>query len=234
MEALVRWRHPLRGELQPTAFVDAAERHGLGQALTRWALDAAVGQVAAWCADGTYLPVSVNVSARRVSDPTFADDVEDALARHDVPPHLLEIELTETASPPDLGAARIVLQRLHRLGIGIAIDGFGTGHASLAYLEALPVDVVKIDGSFVARLARRPGDDAIVRTILALGHSLGLQVVAEGVHDDRVARRLAELGCELGQGFRWTRPLPPSDALAWARASAASARRWHDVGGTAA
>lgn len=225
VEALLRWQHPTRGLLDAAEVVALAEQSALIGPLTRWVVDEALRQCAAWCELGTYLSVSVNVSARCLDDESFADDVESAMVRHDVPAHLLEVELTESAVPDDAARARRVLARLHRLGVTIAVDGFGTGHASLAYLQHLPVDTLKIDASFVAELGHRPGDGTIVRAIVALGRSLGLQVVAGGVADEKAERFLLDVGCELGQGFRWAPPMRAGDALAWARAADAAAER---------
>ncbi len=225
VEALLRWTHPTLGALPADEVIELAEHSALIGPLTRWVLDEALRQCNVWCDMGTYLSVSVNVSARCLDDESFADDVECAMLRHGVPPHLLEIELTESAVPDDTALARRVLGRLHRLGVTIAVDGFGTGHASLAYLQTLPVDTLKIDATFVAELGHRPGDGTIVRAIVALGRSLGLQVVAAGVADDRAERFLLDVGCDLGQGFRWARPMRADDALAWARAAEASHER---------
>lgn len=225
VEALLRWHHPTRGTLDAAEVVALAERSALIGPLTRWVVDEALRQCGEWCELGTYLSVSVNVSAHCLDDESFADDVESAMVRHDVPAHLLEIELTESAVPGDTARARRVLTRLHRLGVAIAVDGFGTGHASLAYLQTLPVDALKIDASFVADLGHRPGDGTIVRAIVALGRALGLQVVAAGVADTAAERFLLDVGCELGQGYRWTPPLRAGDALAWARAADAAAER---------
>jgi EAL domain-containing protein (putative c-di-GMP-specific phosphodiesterase class I) len=225
VEALLRWRHPDRGVLDTAEVVALAERSALIGPLTAWVLDEALRQCSAWCDAGSFLSVSVNVSAHCLADEGFADDVECAMLRHGVPAHLLEVELTESAVPGDADQARRVLGRLHRLGVNIAIDGFGTGHASLAYLQTLPVDTLKIDATFVDGVGHRPGDGTIVRAIVALGRSLGLQVVAAGVADDKAERFLLDVGCELGQGFRWARPMGPGDALAWARACDASAER---------
>jgi diguanylate cyclase (GGDEF)-like protein len=226
-EALVRWHHPTRGVLLPGEFVPLAEPTALVHPLTARVLDEAMRQCSAWCEAGSYIPIAVNVSARCLSDDGFAMVVEDAMNRWNVPPHLLEIELTESAVMDDPTRARRVLAQLHRLGVNIAIDDFGTGHSSLAYLQSLPVDTLKIDASFVQQLGHRPGEGTIVRSIVGLARTLGLQVVAEGVDDDHALRFLVEVGCDLGQGYRWAQPMDGHAALALARACALSS----DAGG---
>ena len=221
-EALVRWRHPTRGVIPPVEFVPLAERTALVHPLTAWVLDEAMRQSNAWCEAGTFVPIAINVSARCLDDESFADAVEETMTRWNVPSHLLEIELTESAVMDDPARARRVLGQLHRLGVNIAIDDFGTGYSSLAYLQSLPVDMLKIDATFVQQLGHRPGEGTIVRSIVALARTLGLQVIAEGVDDDKALRFLVETGCDLGQGYRWAQPMDGEAALAMVRACSLS------------
>ncbi len=224
VEALVRWQHPERGLLPPADFVPAAERTGLIHPLTDFVLDTAVAQARAWCDAGRPVPVAVNVSTRTLLDPGFADRVLAVLSVHRTPPGLLGLEITETTIMEDPERALAVLTRLATAGVRLSIDDFGTGYSSLAYLKNLPVHELKIDRSFVAGMVRNERDRVIVDSTVALGHRLGLDVVAEGVEDEDTRTALEELGCQLAQGFLFSRPVPAEDlAAAPGRAAAAAA-----------
>jgi diguanylate cyclase (GGDEF)-like protein len=211
VEALVRWQHPERGLLPPVEFVPAAESTGLIHPLTDFVLDRAVAQAAAWSAAGQTLPVAVNVSTRSLLDPGFADRVLAVLALHRTPPQLLGLEITETTIMEDPDRALAVLTGLATAGVRLSIDDFGTGYSSLAYLKRLPVHELKIDRSFVAGMVANQRDRVIVDSTVALGHRLGLDVVAEGVEDEATRDALHDLGCELAQGFLFSRPVPAGD-----------------------
>jgi diguanylate cyclase (GGDEF)-like protein len=211
VEALVRWQHPERGLLPPVEFVPVAERTGLIHPLTDFVVDRAVAQVAVWSAEGRPLPVAVNVSTRSLLDPGFADRVLATLAAHRMPAQLLGLEITETTIMEDPDRALAVLTRLAGEGVRLSIDDFGTGYSSLAYLKSLPVHELKIDRSFVAGMVGSPRDRVIVDSTVALGRRLGLEVVAEGVEDEATRAALADLGCELAQGFLFSRPVPAAD-----------------------
>ena len=206
VEALVRWKHPQRGLLGPDQFIPLAEQTGLIRSLTRHVLDASLAQCRAWMDEGRRLTVAVNITSRELIDLHFPDEVAEVLATWAVDPAQLELEITETTIMTDLPRTRSILARLRELGVRLAIDDFGSGHSSLGYLKRLPVDVLKIDKSFVMQMARDPGDAAIVRSAIDVGHSLGLEVVAEGVEDERAKRRLEELGCDAFQGYYLGRP----------------------------
>jgi EAL domain-containing protein (putative c-di-GMP-specific phosphodiesterase class I)/GGDEF domain-containing protein len=214
-EALVRWRHPTLGPLAPGAFIPLAEETGLIRGLTRWVLDAAVGQLAEWHAGGRTMRLAVNVSARDVADLAFPAYVEELLGRHEVPASSLQLEITETELLGDASAAGQVLDRLARIGVSWAIDDFGTGYSSLAQIQRLPVDEIKIDRSFVAVMDRNPTDDAIVRTTIDLARALGLRVTAEGVETGATLERLTALGCDYAQGYFVGRPAPAEDMRTW-------------------
>jgi diguanylate cyclase (GGDEF)-like protein len=201
VEALVRWQHPERGLLLPDEFVPLAERTGLIHPLTRLVLATALADCRRWLDRGIRLPVAVNLSARTLLDRTFADEVAQMLAYWGVPGDLLELEVTETALMADPDRARDLLEQLTGLGVVLAIDDFGTGYSSLASLRSLPVDEVKIDRSFVTSMLISPNDAFIVRSVIALAHDVGLRVVAEGVEDAATAAALAELGCDVVQGY---------------------------------
>lgn len=220
VEALVRWQHPVRGLLPPSEFIDLAEQSGLVRDLGAWVLDAAVDQAARWARDprSVTLAVSVNLSARQLSDPGLVPAVTDVLARHALPAHLLVLEVTETALVADPGTAAATLATLKALGVGIAVDDFGTGYASLTYLQRFPVDELKIDRSFVAGLGVDAGDAAIVRACVQLAHAVGVRAVAEGVETEEQRRILAEIGCDVVQGFLYSRPLEAEALQEWARA----------------
>jgi EAL domain-containing protein (putative c-di-GMP-specific phosphodiesterase class I)/GGDEF domain-containing protein len=217
-EALVRWRHPTLGPLSPGAFIPLAEETGLIREVTRWVLDAAVCQLAAWLADARSMRLAVNVSARDVADLAFPAYVEGLLEQHGVPPSSLQLEITETELLGDAPAAAEVLDRLARIGVSWAIDDFGTGYSSLAQLQRLPVDEIKIDRSFVAVMDRNPTDDAIVRSTIDLARALGLRVTAEGVETGSTLDRLTALGCDYAQGYFVGRPAAAEDLRPWPRA----------------
>jgi diguanylate cyclase (GGDEF)-like protein len=212
-EALVRWRHPELGLLPPQRFVPLAEHTGLIRRLTACVLEEAVGQCLLWRAAGMSVSAAVNLSARSLLDPGLVPGVRDTLERHGLPGSALTLEITESELAADTAAARAVLQRLREVGVDAAIDDFGTGYSSLSQLRRLPVAEIKIDKSFVRRVGADPDDDAIVRSVLDLGRQLGLRVTAEGVETEAARRRLAELGCDLLQGFHLARPMPGDQCL---------------------
>ena len=217
VEALVRWQHPTRGLLPPGAFVPAAESTELIIGLTDWVVDRACAQAAAWRRQGMALPIAVNVSARCLRDHEFADRMLAALQRHDVTSDLITIEITETAVISDPERAAATLRRLAERGMGVAIDDFGVGYTSLAHLDHLPISELKIDREFVAHMTRGTDGGAVVRAVVSLGHGLGMTVVAEGVEDDATLALLAEIGCDIAQGYAIARPAPAETFEAWFR-----------------
>ncbi|HZP95420.1 MAG TPA: EAL domain-containing protein [Candidatus Limnocylindria bacterium] len=215
LEALVRWPHPEQGLIAPARFIPLAERTGLMKPLTDWVLAAALRQCAAW-RDAGYAPaVSVNISMRNLLDPEFAGSVAGVLHVHGVEASQLRLEITESVIMADPERAIGTLARLHKLGARIDIDDFGTGYSSLAYLHRFPVDAVKIDRSFVSTMRSDEGSATIVRSIIGLGHDLGLEVIAEGVEDRDTAERLAELGCDALQGYYLMKPAPAAELARW-------------------
>lgn len=223
-EALVRWSHPEYGRLDPDEFVPLVEATGLVDALTFFVLECALTKVRGWMDRGLRMSVAVNLSVRNLADETFPDRVAEALHRHDVPPQLLTLELTESSVMADPERSLPLLRRLHAMGVVLAVDDFGTGYSSLAYLRQLPVDEVKIDKSFVLGMGTDLADMAVVRSIVELGHSLDLLVVAEGVEDDASRAQLIEMGCDVAQGYLITRPLSESRLEAWLQARTRSCR----------
>jgi predicted signal transduction protein with EAL and GGDEF domain len=215
VEALLRWRHPVWGNVPPDEFIPLAEHTGLIRPLTRFVLETAVHQCAAWQAAGTPVVMAVNVSMRNLLEPELADVVARLLVKANLPAGLLKIEVTESAIIADAGKALHALDKLVALGLSISVDDFGTGYSSLTRLRRLPVHEVKIDRAFVRDLAESTADLAIVRAVISLGHDLGLRVVAEGVEDEGAWSILDGLGCDLLQGFLLARPMPAQDMTSW-------------------
>ncbi|MGW6535663.1 putative bifunctional diguanylate cyclase/phosphodiesterase [Streptomyces sp. NPDC055051] len=215
LEALVRWVHPERGKVPPDEFIAIAESSGLMPHLTEYVLETALAQVARWRAQGLEVPVAVNVSPRDVHTPGFAGAVAARLARHGVPAGSLQLEITEHVLLEDPQRAADTLNGLTGHGVKMSLDDFGTGYSSLVHLRRLPVSELKIDRSFVARLAVDTEDAEIVRCTVDLAHSLGLLVVAEGVEDDETWERLRDLGCDAVQGWLVSAAMPPAETTAW-------------------
>lgn len=211
VEALARWQHPKRGLLGPDEFIFLAESTGLIRQLTRHVLDAALCQCSLWHDAGHQIGVAVNLSERDLLDLRLPDEVAELLAKWELEPHWLELEITENTLLRDPLRTKEILGRLKALGVMLAIDDFGSGYSSLGYLKRLPLDVLKIDRTFVTNMEVDLDDAAIVRTTIDLGHSLGLRVVAEGVESDSVRETLAELACDAAQGFYFSRPVPGED-----------------------
>ncbi|MFD8373038.1 putative bifunctional diguanylate cyclase/phosphodiesterase [Streptomyces sp. NPDC059688] len=221
VEALIRWHHPQFGTLTPNRFIGLAEEDGSIVQLGRWALITACRQARRWQLDHPDEPpifVSVNVAVRQVWDSDLVADVAEVLAETGLAPHLLQLELTESAVMGSAGRPLQALQALSDMGVRIAIDDFGTGYSNLAYLSRLPVSVLKLDGSFVRgfqyegekkTIAPNPADEVIVEAMIQLAHRLGLTVTAECVETSAQATRLRRIGCDTGQGWLYSRPVPP-------------------------
>lgn len=222
VEALLRWRHPTRGMLEPERFLGPAEGTGLIRPLTHWVLQAALTQAREWQRQGLWCPVAANLSARNLHDAQLPDEIARLLQDLAVDPRLLELEITESAIMTDPDRALEILTALHELGVRLSVDDFGTGHCSLGYLRRLPLDALKIDQIFVRGMSTNGSDSAIVRSTVNLAHDLGLAAVAEGVEDEATWTRLAELGCDVAQGYHLSRPLAGDDLAAWMRQRPAS------------
>jgi diguanylate cyclase (GGDEF)-like protein/PAS domain S-box-containing protein len=215
VEALVRWQHPTRGLIPPGEFIPIAEPTALIKPLTRYVIEEAIRQCKQWEDDGHTLAVAVNLSTRNLSELDLVEDIDRMLGAWQLEPSRLLLEITESAIVSDLVRTEITLRGLSALGIELAIDDFGTGYTSLSYLAKLPLDQVKIDRSFVARILTDEHDAAIVQAIIHLCHDLGLQVVAEGVEDSRTFDELARLDCDIAQGYHLGRPLAPEKLIEW-------------------
>lgn len=211
-EALVRWNHPQRGLLNPSAFIGVAEASDLIIEIGTLVLEEACRQTAEWQCAGADITLAVNISARELADPAIVERVRTTLAAAGMDPHSLWLEVTETALVEDLDQVTLRLGRLSGSGIGIAIDDFGTGWASLLYLRQFPVRELKIDRVFVSGVDNQASDAAITRSVLSLGGELDLFVTAEGVETEAQAERLRKLGCRFGQGYLYGRPTPASTA----------------------
>ena len=217
LEALVRWQHPDRGLLLPAEFVPIAEETGLIVPLGRSVLETACRDLARWRREHPTLSevsVSVNISGRQLADRSLVDDLEAVIASTGVEPESIVLEITESLLMDDVEFSHQTLARLKRLRVQLAVDDFGTGYSSLSYLRSFPVDLLKVDQSFVAGLGAEDGDEAIVAAIIRLAHTLGLEAVAEGVETPAQLARLRALGCNLAQGFYLARPMQASDAFA--------------------
>jgi EAL domain-containing protein (putative c-di-GMP-specific phosphodiesterase class I) len=215
-EALLRWRRGGQDLVAPGMFVPVAEETGVIVDIGRWVLHEACRQTRTWQTNHRRpapLHLSVNVSARQVHAPGLVADVAAALEASGLDPGCLVLELTESVLMDDPERAAVTLEELKELGVRLAIDDFGTGYSSLAYLQRFPIDILKIDRSFVARLLGGPEDAAVAHAIIKLGQTLHLDVVAEGIETDDQLNELRGLGCEYGQGYLFARPLAP-DAMA--------------------
>ncbi len=215
-EALVRWRHPERGLVSPAEFIPVAEETGWIVPIGAWVLETACEQLARWQEELSFSPplfMSVNLSGKQFSQPDLTSFISDQLSRWNIAPENLKLEITESAIMENADSVTKRLHTLRDLGVKLALDDFGTGYSSLSYLHRFPLDTLKIDRSFVMRMQEGGENREIVRTIVALGRALNLDVIAEGIEDDVQLHDLRELGCKGGQGFLFSRPLPPGAAL---------------------
>jgi len=223
-EALLRWTHPEAGEVSPGEFIPVIEQTSMVHATTNWVLETAMVQLAHWRRAGVELELAVNVSAVNLLEPDFCVRVVDGLRRHGLPAGSLSLELTESALMQNPKLAQATLEALHAAGVRLAIDDFGTGYSSLAYLQSLPVQVVKIDQSFIRGIEADERKRSLVSSMIKLAHDLGHRVVAEGVETQAVMRVLEEAACDEAQGYLYARPLEPGVFAQW------FAQRGRDVG----
>jgi diguanylate cyclase (GGDEF)-like protein len=215
VEALLRWHHPDHGQVTPELVIELAEQTGLIGPLTYGVIDKALAQTARWRQQDLPLNISINLSMHNLHDPDLSRRVGEALKQHGIPGECLTLEVTETAMMSNPRRALTAMKELDKLGIRLAVDDFGTGFSSLSYLKSLPVDVLKIDKSFVMGLDRDKSDQAIVQATLSLGHSLGLEVVAEGVETRQSWNFLRNHGCDAAQGYHMSKPLPDGELEIW-------------------
>ena len=218
-EALVRWRHPEKGMINPGEFIKLAESTGLITPLTFWMLGTAVSQSYAWREEGLDAPLAVNLSAHDLRDPKLLDRIKGSFATWGAQPDWIQFELTESALMEDPAGSLATLGLLKDLGVELFIDDFGTGYSSLAYLQKLPVDAIKVDQSFVGDMIQNNDSAVIVRSTIDLAHSLELRVVAEGVENRELWDRLVGLGCDVAQGYYISAPIPADELGKWVEQS---------------
>lgn len=215
VEALIRWIHPEHGFISPAEFIPVAEKTGVIKQLTAWVLERAIQDAAHWYEQGIFLRVSVNLSAKNLQESDLPSQVISLLHKYRLPPEAIALEITETAMMHDPARALKIITELHDFGIRLSVDDFGTGYSSLAYLKQLPVAEIKIDRSFVGEMCRNTDDQVIVNTTLNMSHNLGLEVVAEGVEDERTLVALKRLGCDVAQGYFIAKPMNLSSIGQW-------------------
>ena len=217
VEALVRWQHPEFGFIPPDQFIPLAEQTGLIIPLTQWVLETAARQCSEWLRIGLELSIAVNLSMWDLRELTLPNTIGALLERYSLPAHLLRVELTESVVMTDVERTLDILHRLSKLGIQISVDDYGTGYSSLAYLKRMPITELKIDRSFVMHMADTEADATIVQSTVAMAHSLGLKVVAEGVEDEKTWCLLADFNCDTAQGYYMSRPVCSQDLENWVR-----------------
>ncbi|MFZ6741760.1 putative bifunctional diguanylate cyclase/phosphodiesterase [Undibacterium sp. JH2W] len=216
-EALARWIDPVSGPVTPTEFIPIAEKSGLIKPFTLWVMREAFGQLARWRAEGLNLSVSINLSARCIVDRQLVDDLCALLTEFNLPAESIILELRESSFADAAETAMQTIQNLHKLGFRLSIDDFGAGYSSLAYLKDLKIDELKIDQSFMRTMGIDASSRAIVLSTIQLAHNLNLKVVAEGIESARVEQQLQEMGCDLGQGYYFCKPMPADVFSQWAR-----------------
>jgi diguanylate cyclase (GGDEF)-like protein len=216
-EALVRWPDPTEGMISPAVFIPVAEESGLIRPLTIWVLAESMRECERWHRAGLTLNISVNLSALNLLDPELPDALQAALTETGLNPRHVNLEITEGCFMASPQRAMVMLHSLHESGFKLSIDDFGTGYSSLSYLKSMPIDELKIDQSFVRKLLESTGDQAIVSSTIALAHNFHLQVVAEGIEDAATAEWLKANHCDIGQGYTYARPMPPTEFVAFVR-----------------
>jgi EAL domain-containing protein (putative c-di-GMP-specific phosphodiesterase class I) len=215
-EALIRWRHPERGLLSPIEFLRQIENTELDIEIGNWVIAAALAQINRWHSVGLDIEISINISAYHLESPRFAEKLRQQLTQYsNIKPGKLQIEILETAALNDIAIVCEIIEECRKLGVGFALDDFGTGYSSLSYLSKLPVDVLKIDQSFVRDMLEDKGDKAIVQGIIALAQAFGRQTVAEGIETEAHYQALRDMGCQIGQGYGIARPMPADELMIW-------------------
>jgi EAL domain-containing protein (putative c-di-GMP-specific phosphodiesterase class I) len=208
LEALLRWRHPVRGPIDTATIIGLAEHSTVMHLLTQRVIDNVTTRLAGWHEEGLNPRVAINVSARDLYSQSIVTHLKRRLDEFQLPSHQFQIEVTESALVADPARAGIILRRISDLGIDISLDDFGTGYSSLQYLRQMPLNEIKVDQSFVSCMTRHRDDASIVSSTIELAHSLGLRTVAEGVEDQPTLQLLGQLGCDLGQGYHISRAVP--------------------------
>jgi len=219
LEALIRWKHPERGMQFPDTFIPQAEQTGLIKSLTLWTIREALRQAKCWKSQGISLPVAINFSQRLLSHEHLVGDIADLLHEYAIDPQYLELEITESAVMSEAGGALDMIAALSELGIPLSIDDFGTGYTSMSHIQELPIQTIKIDKSFVLNLSQNKHDQTIVNSIINFVHDMGHRVVAEGIEDIESWNKLEKMGCNVGQGYYMSRPMPAAEVVPWLRHS---------------
>jgi diguanylate cyclase (GGDEF)-like protein len=214
IEALLRWRHPIQGEISPDEFISVAERSPLIIELGSWVVAQVCQQIAVWKQQGFECKVAINIASAQLLKSDFIDLITTQLQKNKIPPTLIEIEITESGLLNDVERAATVLTELRVMGISVALDDFGTGYSSLSYLRELPVDVLKIDKSFIDKISDESSAE-LIRTIIAIGQQLNLSIVAEGTEYSEQVARLSQMGCRLFQGYYFSKPIEAADVCKW-------------------
>jgi diguanylate cyclase (GGDEF)-like protein len=217
MEALIRWQHPQHGLVAPNEFIPLAEVSDLIMPLTQWVLGNVLQQMREWHDMGIKANVAANISARNLQDSDLPDKIAALLEKHQIPPHYLELEITESAIIVDPLRATETLRRIHELGVILSIDDFGTGYTSLSHLRKLPISTLKIDLSFISNMLISKDDAALVQSIIHLGHNLGMDVIAEGVENQDTLSMLGVLECDVVQGNLISPPMAATQMTQWLR-----------------
>ena len=207
-EALIRWHHPVRGFIPPDQFIPMAEESGLITSLTEWVMETAIKECARWRENGIPIGVSVNVSARDVLEVRFINALKEIAKTQLIPIESVTLEITESAVMDDPQRSYEALSEIHNAGWRLALDDYGTGYSSLAYLTRLPVNELKIDQSFIRNMQQEGSTERIIRSTITLGHELDLEVTAEGIENEEIKSRLVQMGCDTGQGYGISKPLP--------------------------
>ncbi|MCA1326111.1 sensor domain-containing phosphodiesterase [Herbaspirillum sp. alder98] len=215
VEALIRWRHPIHGDVSPALFIPLTEKTALIRHVTCWALREGIRQAAAWVQRGRPVRVAINVSARDFENDDLINHLRTLLAQHRIPAGLIEIEFTESAISKDPQNLREKILEIKKLGVEVAIDDFGSGFSNLSYLKQIPADYMKIDQSFIRNLETDHADQMIVPSIINLGQKLGFTIIAEGIETERTCKLLKHLGCDQGQGYAIARPMTAQDFDTW-------------------
>jgi len=219
VETLLRWQHPNRGLIPPDEFIPFAEQTGAIRLITRWLIAKAMTQARNWVDQGLMIKMSLNISARDLLDSDFSSYIRKRLEENEVDPSMICMEITESALMEDPVKARRTVEELHKLGVSISIDDYGTGYSSLAYVKNLPVNELKIDREFIKNMIENKEDVAIVRSTIELGHNLGLKVVAEGIEREEEMQMLKDFGCDQAQGYLISKALTATDMEAWISAN---------------
>jgi cyclic di-GMP phosphodiesterase Gmr len=215
VEALVRWNHPERGVVSPAAFIPFAEESGLIVPLGKWVMNAAAKQAGAWKKQDLDIRVAINLSARQLRSPSIIEDFTHAILSNDASPSLVDLELTESCLVEDEKLAHRLIRMFRELGAQVHLDDFGTGYSSLSQLARLPLDVLKLDGSFIQSIHTDAKAQALVRSMVAVGHELNLRIVAECVETEEQAEFLRKIGVDYAQGYLFGKPMRASDFQAW-------------------